>query len=135
MKYIVIDRLLVGIRDTLTVAESKVLAIALGAVALTACASGLSPTQALPFYRCEYGIEFTAKFSGDSVVLDSTRGYDVLYRSGKSVNPVVSAQSKTEPQAYSNPRMGAEFHLGVLQRDAILRYPLLPLTSRCVRDN
>jgi hypothetical protein len=135
MKYIVIGRLQVLIRDSLTVVKSKVPAIALAAVALTACASGPSPTQALPFYRCEYGIEFTAKFSDDSVVLDSTRGYDVLYRRGKSANPVVSAQSKIEPQAYSNPRMSAEFHLGVLQRDAILRYPLLPLTSRCVRDN
>lgn len=113
----------------------KALALALGAVAAAGCTSGPAPTKALPFYRCEYGIEFTAKFSGDSVVLDSTRGYDVLYRSGKNTNPEVAANAKAKPHEYSNVRMSAEFNLGVLQRDAIVRYPLLPLTSRCVRDN
>jgi hypothetical protein len=90
-------------------------------LALAGCASGPVATP-LPFYRCEYGIEFTAKFIDDSVALDSVRGYDVLYRSGK-------------PSVYSNPRMHVEFNLGVLGREAIVRYPLLPLVARCVRDN
>ncbi len=105
------------------------------AAALTGCASGPAPTAPLPFYRCEYGLEFTAKFSGDSVVLDSSRGYDVLYRTGKNANPDVAANAKIHPHTYSNARMSAEFKLGVLERDAIVRYPLLPLTTRCVRDN
>jgi hypothetical protein len=113
----------------------KSMALACGAAAVAGCASGPAPTAPLPFYRCEYGLEFTAKFSGDSVVLDSTRGYDVLYRGGKNANPEVAANAKTHPHEYSNPRMSAEFKLGVLERDAIVRYPLLPLVSRCVRDN
>ena len=110
-------------------------AVICAAAALAGCASGPAPTAPLPFYRCEYGLEFTAKFSGDSVVLDSSRGYDVLYRTGKNANPDVAANAKIHPHTYSNARMSAEFKLGVLERDAIVRYPLLPLTSRCVRDN
>jgi hypothetical protein len=113
----------------------KAMALACAAVAVTGCASGPSATPALPFYRCEYGLEFTAKFSGDSVVLDSSRGYDVLYRGVKNANPDVAANAKSHPNEYSNTRMSAEFKLGVLERDAIVRYPLLPLVSRCVRDN
>ncbi len=116
-------------------AKTKRMALACGAAALAGCASGPAPTAPLPFYRCEYGLEFTAKFSGDSVVLDSTRGYDVLYRAGKNANPEVAANTKARPNEYSNHRMSAEFKLGVLERDAIVRYPLLPLTTRCVRDN
>lgn len=90
-------------------------------LAMAGCASGPSAAP-LPFYRCEYGIEFTAKFIDDSVALDSVRGYDVLYRSDKA-------------SVYNNPRMNVEFNLGVLGREAIVRYPLLPLAARCVRDN
>jgi hypothetical protein len=113
----------------------KVMALAWGAIAVAGCASGPPTNPPLPFYRCEYGLEFTAKFTGDSVVLDSSRGYDVLYRGGKNANPDVAANAKAHPNEYSNPRMSAEFKLGVLERDAIVRYPLLPLVSRCVRDN
>jgi hypothetical protein len=35
---------------------------------------------------------------------------------------------------YSNPRMKAEFGLGATGREAIVRYPLLPLAARCARD-
>jgi hypothetical protein len=135
MKYVVFARFLARVRNSVRAAHSKVLAITLGVLALAACASGPVPSKPLPFYRCEYGLEFTAKFSGDSVVLDSSRGYDVLYRGGKKANPDVAANAKTGPHEYSNPRMSAAFNLGVLERDAIVRYPLLPLVSRCVRDN
>jgi hypothetical protein len=124
-----------GLSPMPRVAKIKAAALACCTVAIAGCASGPAPTAPLPFYRCEYGLEFTAKFSGDSVVLDSTRGYDVLYRSGKNANPDVAANAKARPNEYSNLRMSAEFKLGVLERDAIVRYPLLPLTSRCVRDN
>ena len=69
---------------------------------------------------------FTARFMGDSVALDSSRGYEVLF-----------AKSKVEQdkQEYSNPRMAASFGLGSSGREAQLRYPLLPLIARCVRDN
>jgi hypothetical protein len=114
---------------------TKLMGLLCACAALAGCASGPAPTAPLPFYRCEYGLEFTAKFSGDSVVLDSSRGYDVLYRSGKNANPDLAASAKTHPNIYSNQRMSAEFKLGVLERDAIVRYPLLPLTARCARDN
>ncbi len=115
--------------------QLKAAALACATVAVAGCATGPAPSAPLPFYRCEYGLEFTATFSGDSVVLDSTRGYDVLYRDGKRANPDVAANAKAQPHMYSNPRMSAEFKLGVLERDAIVRYPLLPLVARCVRGN
>lgn len=137
IKYIVYRMLVPVLCVMLNAVKAKVktMAMACGAAAVAGCASGPPTSPPLPFYRCEYGLEFTAKFSGDSVVLDSTRGYDVLYRGGKNANGEVAANSKTHPNEYSNPRMSAEFKLGVLERDAIVRYPLLPLVSRCVRDN
>jgi hypothetical protein len=135
IKYVVRKRSLRALCGALTGGKFKSMALACGAAAVAGCASGPAPTAPLPFYRCEYGLEFTAKFSGDSVVLDSTRGYDVLYRGGKNANPDLAANAKAHPNEYSNTRMSAEFKLGVLERDAIVRYPLLPLVSRCVRDN
>lgn len=101
-------------------------------LAIAGCAGDPS-TQPLPFYRCEYGIEFSAKFVDDSVSVESTRGYDVLYRGGKYAS--TPALAKPTSNEYSNPRMQVEFNLGPTQREAIARYPLLPLVSRCVRDN
>jgi hypothetical protein len=101
-------------------------------LALGAC-SGPMPDRPLPFYRCEYGIEFTAKFVDDSVALSGSRGYEVLYRSSKQASTPASA--KPNANEYSNARMEAEFNLGPTLREAIVRYPLLPLVSRCVRDN
>lgn len=102
------------------------------AIALTAAAgllagcAGIGPGAEAPRYRCEHGISFTAKFVDDTAILDGTRGYDVLYR---------DAGGQTPQQAvYSNPRMRAEFGLGASGREAILRYPLLPLVARCARD-
>jgi hypothetical protein len=135
IKYVVNRKVLATIECRWKVVNSRAVALALGAASVAGCANGPAPAKPLPFYRCEYGIEFTAKFSGDSVVLDSTRGYDVLYRGGKNANPEVAANAKAKPHEYSNPRMSAEFNLGVQERDAIVRYPLLPLVSRCVRDN
>ena len=100
--------------------------------ALAGCTSG-PVGKPLPYYRCEYGIEFTAKFVDDSVAVESTRGYDVLYRGGKYAS--TPANAKPNSSEYSNARMQIEFNLGVTQREAIVRYPLLPLVSRCVRDN
>ena len=77
-----------------------------------------------PLYRCDGGIEFTARFVDDSVLIDSTRGYEVLYLDAGGTTP--------QQRFYSNPKMKAEFGLGVGGREAILRYPLLPLVARCV---
>jgi hypothetical protein len=99
---------------------------------LAGCSTGPA-SKPLPFYRCEYGIEFTAKFIDDSVAVEGSRGYDLLYRGGKHASTPTNA--KPNSNEYSNPRMQIEFNLGVTQREAILRYPLLPLVSRCVRDN
>jgi hypothetical protein len=101
--------------------------------ALAGCAGAPPSTKPLPFYRCEYGIEFTAKFVDDSVAIESTRGYDLLYKGGKYAS--TPANAKPNSNEYSNPRMQIEFNLGPTLREAIVRYPLLPLVSRCVRDN
>lgn len=105
---------------------------------LAACASSppaapvATAAKPLDFYRCEYGIEFTAKFVDNSVTLDSSRGYDVLFKDSKaSASP---ASPSITPVEYSNPRMNATFNLGVTGREAVLRYPLLPLVSRCMRE-
>jgi hypothetical protein len=50
----------------------------------------------------------------------------VLYRDAGGTTP--------QQTVYANPRLRAEFGLGATGREAILHYPLLPLTARCVRD-
>ena len=92
---------------------------------LAGCA-GNSWNAEAPLYRCEAGVEFTARFIDNTAVLDGSRGYDVLYRDAGGIGDKQSV--------YSNPRMRAEFGLGASGREAILRYPLLPLVVRCVRD-
>ena len=93
---------------------------------LAGCASQ-GPGAALPRYRCEHGIEFTVRFVDDSALLDAgARGYDILYRDAGGLTP--------QQTVYSNVRTRAEFGLGASGREAILRYPLLPLAARCVRD-
>lgn len=102
------------------------LAGGLPVLTLLAGCAGMGGDAALPHYRCEHGIDFSVKFADDSAVLNGSRGYDVLYR---------DAGGQGDKQAvYSNPRMRAEFGLGASGREAILRYPLLPLVARCVRD-
>ena len=109
-------------------ATSKTTSLVAAAVLVLAGCAAPPSGPPLPLYRCEYGIEFTAKFIDDSVALDSTRGYDVLYRGGKH-----TADPKNLNE-YANARMSAEFKLGATGREAVLRYPLLPLVTRCVRD-
>ncbi|MES2973152.1 MAG: hypothetical protein V4757_06065 [Pseudomonadota bacterium] len=105
--------------------NKQAIAITAAASLLAGCA-GMGPAADLPRYRCEHGIEFTVKFVDDTAVLDGSRGYDVLYRDAGGQTPSQSV--------YSNPRMRAEFGLGATGREAILRYPLLPLVARCARD-
>ena len=104
---------------------AELMASLMGLSMLAACA-GRGWQSPEPLYRCEYGIEFTVRFIDDTAVLEGTRGYDVLYR---------DAGGQGEQQTvYSNPRMRAEFGLGASGHEALLRYPLLPLVARCVRD-
>lgn len=91
---------------------------------LAACADKGWQAEA-PLYRCEAGVAFRARFVDNTVVLDGTGSYDVLYRDAGGVG---------DQAFYSNPRMKAEFGLGASGREAILRYPLLPLVVRCVRE-
>jgi len=104
---------------------NRLLATPTLALIVAGCA-GSGGRADLPLYRCEYGIEFSARFVDDTVVLDSSRGYDLLYRDAGGQGPRQSV--------YSNPRMKAEFGLGASGREAVLHYPLLPLVARCVRD-
>jgi hypothetical protein len=85
-------------------------ATALTLATLAGCSNG-PVSKPLPFYRC----------------------YDVLYRGGKHASS--PANAKPNSNEYSNNRMQVEFNLGPTLREAIVRYPLLPLVSRCVRDN
>jgi hypothetical protein len=87
---------------------------------------------AVPHYRCELGIEFTARFQGESVTLDSTRGYELLFRDAK---PLPNPADPPKPNEYRNARMSAEFKLGANGREALLRYPLLPLVVRCIQQS
>ena len=94
---------------------------------LTGCATGnFGSSPADQRYRCEQGIEFSVKFVDDSALIDSTRGYNVL---------LLDAGGQGEGQTvYSNAVVRAEFGLGAGGREAVLRYPLLPLVVRCTRD-
>jgi hypothetical protein len=98
----------------------------LAAVAALAGCAGPAPAPALPVYQCEHGITFTVRFIDDTAILDGARGRDVLYRDAGGTSPT--------HVFYSNPRMKAEFGLGATGREAIVRYPLLPLAARCARD-
>ena len=100
------------------------IAAVLSASLLTACAGPGNQPEA-PFYRCEAGVDFRARFIDNSVALTGSRGHEVLYR---------DAGGTGEQAFYSNPRMKAEFGLGPTGREAILRYPLVPLVVRCVRE-
>ena len=92
---------------------------------LAACADKPLPPEA-PFYRCEAGVDFTVRFADDTAVFNGSRGYEVLYRNAGGIGPGQTV--------YTNPRMRAEFGLGPTGREAILRYLLVPLVVRCVRD-
>jgi hypothetical protein len=107
---------------------SAALAAALAVtLVLSGCAAGsLGSSSAGLRYRCEQGIEFRVKFVDDSALIDSNRGYNVLFRDA-------GGQTESQP-VYSNAMVRAEFGLGASGREAVLRYPLLPLVARCVRD-
>ena len=94
-------------------------------VLLAACAGKPLQPEAL-FYRCEAGLDFTVRFVDDTVVLNGSRGYDVLYRNAGGIGP--------KQIVYTNPRMRAEFSQGPTGHEAILHYSLVPLVVRCVRD-
>jgi len=108
-------------------------AMAATALLLAGCAGGPGPAPGTGTgkggetrYRCERGVEFSVRFADDSAVLNGTRGHEVLYR---------DAGGQSEQQTvYSNPLVRAEFGLGASGKEAILRYPVLPLVLRCVRD-
>jgi hypothetical protein len=87
------------------------------------------PETAAQRYRCEHGIEFSARFMGEAVALDSSRGYELLFRDDKPL------PDPPKPHEYRNPYMSAEFQLGQQGTEALLRYPLLPLVVRCIREN
>lgn len=105
-------------------------ALALALAALWGCTTTAAPASAAAspaHYRCEHDIEFTVRFVDDSAMLDAgPRGSDVLLRDAGGATP--------QQTVYSNPRMRAEFGLGVSGREAIVRYPLLPLAAHCVQD-
>ena len=104
--------------------------ICIACVLLASCATDPGALQATPaelvFYRCENDIAFTVRFADDSAVIDSNRGYEVLYRDPKGVTP--------KPNKYGNRRVSAEFGLGASGKEALLTYSLAPVVVRCSRD-
>ena len=116
-------------KGNVTVISSYIAILFIVIAGLGACATpepNSAANASLPFYRCEHGISFTAKFDGDAVRLDSSHGYDILFARSKA---------EQDKQEYSNSRMAASFGLGSTGREAQLRYPLLPLIARCMQDN
>lgn len=108
--------------DTCSYQNSSVLVCVVVLAMLTACTDA-PVAQVSPHYRCEQGIEFTVRFDRETAVLDSTRGFEVLHR-----------LPGASPDSYSNPRLSAQFGMGASGREALLRYPQLPLAARCARD-
>ena len=108
---------------------NKKLSLLSAVAALSACAgSGMSSGAASgsPLYRCEHGIEFKVRFVDDSALLEGPRANEVLFRDAGGQGP--------DQTVYSNGNLRAEFGLGQGGREALLRYPALPLVARCVRD-
>ena len=103
---------------------------------LAGCASTGSTTG--PVYRCGHGIAFTVKFADNTALLSGARsppGNSGVSGAGDQDLLLRDAGGQGAQQAfYSNPRMRAEFGLGASGREAVLRYPLLPLVVRCLRD-
>lgn len=96
-----------------------------GIALLAGCAVSPGPSAAA-LYRCEQGLEFTARFVDDTAVLQSKRGAELLYRDA-------GGQGNKET-VYSHPQLRAEFGLGAGGREAVLHYLQPPLQTRCVRD-
>jgi hypothetical protein len=95
-------------------------------VMLSSCAThGTGTGMAGDRYRCEQDIAFSVRFVDDSAIIDSTSGGDVLFRDAGGTTP--------QQTVFSNTRVKAEFGLGESGREAVLRYPLLPLTVQCVK--
>ena len=95
-------------------------------VAGCAVDSATTKTAEADRYRCENGVAFTVRFSGDSAVVDSNRGYEVLYKGARG--------QAASPTAYGNPQMRAEFGLGPAGNQAVLRYLLQPVALQCARE-
>jgi hypothetical protein len=98
--------------------------IALGAAALLSACAGNETQGPLPHYLCEQNTQFTALFQEGSVRLDSNRGYELLFKKPGASTAV-----------YESAQVNVEFNLGTNGKEALLRYPLLPLALRCVRTN
>ena len=96
-----------------------------GLLLLSACATR-GTSAAGERYRCEQGVSFSVRFIDNSALIDSSNGNDVLFRDAGGTTP--------QQSVFSNPKVKAEFGLGDSGREAVLRYPLLPLVVRCVRD-
>lgn len=104
----------------------KTAGVVAGVMALTACA-GAGRSSDAQLYRCEQGMAFKVRFVDDSALLEgSSRADGVLFRDAGGQGP--------QQTVYSNTQMRAEFGLGANGREAQLKYPLLPLAVRCVRD-
>ena len=104
----------------------------------TGTGAAISSAGSAPFYQCEHGITFTVKFADNTALLSGVRMPSSSTGSPGARNQDLllrDAGGQGAQQAfYSNPRMRAEFGLGASGREAILRYPLLPLVVRCLRD-
>lgn len=96
--------------------------------ALAGCAGtggGQAQTQA-PRYRCEQGIELSARFVDDTVVLKGRGAQEVLLRDAGGQGP--------QQAVFSNARVRAQFGLGPEARQARLQYFQPPLLVQCIRD-
>lgn len=95
-------------------------------VAMLAGCAGSGAPSGQQSWRCEHGIDFRVRFVDDSALLDGSRASEVLFRDAGGQGP--------QQAVYRNATMRAEFGLGANGREALLSYPQLPLTARCVRD-
>jgi len=81
----------------------------------------------LPHYRCDNQLEFDVRFVDDTAVIQTkSQGTEVLLRDAGGVTP--------QQSVYSNAKLRAEFGLGTLAREAMLRYLASPQVVKCVRD-
>ena len=86
----------------------------------------MQPTS-LPHYRCDNQLEFDVRFVDDTAVMQTkSQGTEVLLRDAGGVTP--------QQSVYSNAKLRAEFGLGALAREAMLRYLASPQVVKCMRE-
>jgi len=95
--------------------------------AAPAPAPAATPATALPLYRCDQGIEFSARFGEGTAELEiAGRGRELLLRDAGGLTP--------QQTVYSSTRLKAQFGLEPEGRGAKLNFVSPPIEVNCTKS-